>query len=271
MAKKKILYIAQEVFPYTDEILGEQSKVLPLGMLEAGNDIRVFMPKYGTINERRHQLHEVIRLSGVNLTVDDTVHQLIIKVASLMPQRMQVYFIDNEDFFSRKFTTVNADGDLFEDNVERAVFFIRGVFEAIKKLRWVPDIIHCQGWFPGLAPLYIRTLLKDTPGISQAKLVFSIYDMTPKVPFAAHLTRVLNFDGIKDKSLDGSPLSREELIKLIVRYVDAVVFATDEISPDIVTWVKERKGLKSLEYIPLEQSVEAVSDFYDKLLADNNK
>lgn len=268
MAKRKILYIAQEISPYVEENVSDQSKILPLGMLERGDDIRVFMPNYGTINERRHQLHEVIRLSGVNLTVNDRVHQLIVKVASLMPQRMQVYFIDNDDLFSRKGTVQDADGHLYEDNVQRAVFFIRGVFETIKKLRWVPDIIHCQGWFSGLAPLYLKTLFKDDPALSGAKLVFSIYDMTPEIPFGANLTEVLKYDGITHELLDGSPLTREDLTKVIIYFIDGIVFGTEDISPEVVKWVKESKKANVLEYLPAEESVESVSDFYDELLTD---
>lgn len=271
MTKRKILYIAQEISPYVEESVSDQSQLLPLDMLERGDDIRVFMPNYGTINERRHQLHEVIRLSGVNLTVNDRVHQLIVKVASLLPQRMQVYFIDNDDLFARKGTVRDQAGELYEDNVQRAVFFIRGVFETIKKLRWVPDVIHCQGWFSGLAPLYLKTLFKDDPALSGAKLVFSVYDMTPEVPFGKNLTEVLKYDGITHELLDGAPLTREELTKLIFHFIDGIVFGTQEISNDVVEWAKEFEDVNVLEYLPVEESLEAISNLYDELLKGNSK
>ncbi len=272
MTKRKILYIAQEISPYVEESVSNQSQHLPLDMLERGDDIRVFMPNYGIINERRHQLHEVIRLSGVNLTVNDRVHQLIVKVASLLPQRMQVYFIDNDDLFARKGTVLdNSTGRLYDDNVQRAVFFTRGVFETIKKLRWVPDIIHCQGWFTGLAPLYLKTLFKADPALSGAKLVFSVYDKTPETPFGENLTEVLQYDGITHELLDGSPLTREDLTKLIFNYIDGIVFGTEDISKDVVKWAKESKNVNVLEYLPVEESFSAISDLYDELLKNISK
>lgn len=265
MNKKKILYIAQEISPYVEENVSDQSKVLPLGMLARGHDIRTFMPNYGTINERRNQLHEVIRLSDVNLTVNDKVHQLVVKVASLLPQRMQVYFIDNDDFFSRKGTVTDKEGNFYEDNCERSAFFIRGVFETVKKLRWVPDIIHCQGWFSGLAPLYLSTLYKDDPALSGAKVVFSIYDMTPETPFGQDLTQVLGYDEIKHELLDGSALKRDDLYKLILSYVDGLLFATSDVS-DETRESAAKLDLPVMDYDNTEEAVEAVDAFYDQLL-----
>lgn len=266
MSKKKVLYLAQEIYPYLeDSQVGKESELVPLGIMERGNDIRTFMPNYGTINERRNQLHEVIRLSGVNLTVNDKVHQLVVKVASLMPQRMQVYFIDNEDFFGRKGVfTDPSNNKYYEDNVERAVFFIRGVFETVKKLRWIPDIIHCQGWFTGLAPLYLKTLFKDDPALSQAKIVFSAYDESPDYPFAENLTEVLAYDGIKDPLLDGKKLDRDSLVQLILKYIDGMVIATSNVGKPLMDAIKE-SGVEYLEYQNNEQVIEAMADFYLKL------
>lgn len=265
MNKKKILYIAQEISPYVEENVSDQSKILPLGMLSRGHDIRTFMPNYGTINERRNQLHEVIRLSDVNLTVNDKVHQLVVKVASLLPQRMQVYFIDNDDFFTRKGTVTDKEGNLYEDNCERSVFFIRGVFETVKKLRWVPDIIHCQGWFSGLAPLYLSTLYKDDPALSGAKVVFSIYDMTPETPFGAELTEVLKYDEITHELLDGSALKRDDLYRLIFSYVDGLLFSTPDVSEESREWAK-KLSIPTIDYDNMEESIDAVDAFYDRLL-----
>lgn len=163
MKATKVLFIAQEITPYLPESeIANVCRYLPQGVQERGREIRTFMPKYGNINERRNQLHEVIRLSGMNLIIDDTDHPLIIKVASIQAARMQVYFIDNEDYFQRKFTTEDENGNSFDDNDERSIFFVRGVMETVKKLRWVPDIIHCHGWMTALAPLYIKKPMPKT-------------------------------------------------------------------------------------------------------------
>lgn len=266
MSRNKVLYLAQEIYPYLeDSVVGKESELVPLGIMARGNDIRTFMPNYGVINERRNQLHEVIRLSGVNLTVNDKVHQLVVKVASMMPQRMQVYFIDNDDFFGRKGVFTNPeDNNYYEDNVERAVFFIRGVFETIKKLRWIPDIIHCQGWFTGLAPLYLRTLFKDDPALSKAKIVYSAYDSTPNFPFAENLTEVLAFDGIKDPLLTGDKLDKETLIQLILKYVDGMVLATSDASQTLLDTIK-KSGVPYLDYQNPEQVIKSMAEFYGRV------
>ncbi|MBR8763310.1 Glycogen synthase [Porphyromonas levii] len=266
VARKKVLYLAQEIYPYLeDSPVGKDSKLIPLGILERGNDIRTFMPNYGVINERRNQLHEVIRLSGVNLTVNDKVHQLIIKVASLMPQRMQVYFIDNDDFFGRKGVFTESDGTYYQDNVERAVFFIRGVFETVKKLRWIPDIIHCQGWFTGLAPLYLRTMLKDDPALSRAKIVYSAYDTAPEFPFDDQLTGVLGYDNIKHPLLDGNKLDREALVKLILEYVDGIIYSEANASDELKNVIKN-SGIKALNFESDDKLIETVADFYTDVI-----
>src|SRR5574344_470161 len=169
----KVLYVPQEIFPYLPASeVSTISRELPQAIQEQGREIRTFMPKYGCINERRNQLHEVIRLSGMNLIIDDTDHPLIIKVASIQSARMQVYFIDNEDYFENREILADANGEEYDDNEERSIFFIRGVMETIKKLRWVPDIIHCHGWFSALAPLYIKKGYKDDPCFKNTKVVY---------------------------------------------------------------------------------------------------
>jgi starch synthase len=175
MSKHKILYICQQIMPYLPE--NEESKLcreLSQVMQERGNEIRTFMPRYGCVNERRNQLHEVIRLSGMNLIIDDNDHQLIIKVASIPSARIQIYFIDNEDFFSRRATVRDEAGVEFEDNDERMVFFARGVLETVKKLRWTPDIVHCHGWFSTVAPLYLRKVFNNDPIFRDVKIVSSL-------------------------------------------------------------------------------------------------
>ena len=182
----KVLFITQEITPYVPE--SEMSLVgrnLPQAIQEKGREIRTFMPKWGNINERRNQLHEVIRLSGMNLIIDDTDHPLIIKVASIQSARMQVYFIDNDDYFQNRLETADENGVEYEDNDSRAIFYARGVLETVKKLRWCPDIIHCHGWMTALAPLYIKKAYKDEPSFRDAKVVFSVFEDDFKESFMA--------------------------------------------------------------------------------------
>ncbi len=161
MKKARVLFVSQEMSPYLEPTpIGTITRQLPQGIQERGREIRTFIPRYGSINERRNQLHEVIRLSGINIIIEDTDHPLIIKVASIQAARMQVYFIDNDDYFSRKETLLNKKGQPFEDNDERSIFFCRGVVETIKKLGWKPDIVHCHGWFTSLLPMYLKTCLR---------------------------------------------------------------------------------------------------------------
>ena len=175
MGKKRILYVSQEISPYTKE--NKRSNFcmnLPQVVQEKDNDIRIFMPKFGTINERRHQLHEVIRLSGMNLVINDIDMPLIIKVASIPKERMQVYFIDNEDYFKRKQMLLDTKGKGFKDNDERMIFFTKGVLETVKKLNWSPDVINCHGWFTSLFPLYMKTYFKNEPIFKKSKIVTSV-------------------------------------------------------------------------------------------------
>ena len=175
--KTKILYVSQEILPFTPETpTAQQSRSLPQAVHEGGKETRIFMPRYGKINERRHQLHEVIRLSGMNLIIDDTDHPLIIKVASIPQIRLQVYFIDNQEFFHRKAMFHDEDNTMFPDNDMRMIFFTKGVLETVKKLGWTPDIIHCHGWFTSLMPLYVKQLYKRDPHFADTKIVTSLYE-----------------------------------------------------------------------------------------------
>ncbi len=172
MEKKRILFVSQEITPFLPKTeMSNTSRRLPQVIQDAGKEIRVFMPKFGAINERRHQLHEVIRLSGLNLVIDDKDHPLIIKVASIPSARMQVYFIDNEEFFKRKNTIEDENGEMYKDNDERSMFFCRGVLETVKKLGWKPDVIHCHGWMASLMPLYIKKMYNKDPHFSDSKIV----------------------------------------------------------------------------------------------------
>lgn len=267
MDAKKVLFIAQEITPYLPESeIATICRDLPQGIQERGREIRTFMPKYGCINERRNQLHEVIRLSGMNLIIDDTDHPLIIKVASIQSARMQVYFIDNEDFFHRKATVLDEGGGGFDDNDERAIFYVRGVFETIKKLRWIPDIIHCHGWFTGLAPLYLRRMYLDDPCFSNTKVVYSIYDNAFKSTLGKGLNKKIKQDGATDDDLKIiTKTDHLSLSKLAINFSDAVIQGSSAIDKKITDYITE-SGKAFLPYQSPENYIDAYNAFYDTVL-----
>lgn len=269
MESKKILFVSQEITPYLPE--SEMSNIgrnLPQGIQDRGKEIRTFMPRFGCINERRNQLHEVIRLSGMNLIIDDTDHPLIIKVASIQAARMQVYFIDNEDFFHRKHTLHDANDDFFKDNDERAIFFARGVIETVKKLQWAPDLIHCQGWFTSLIPLYVKKYYDDDPLFMDTQVVTSIYDKEYPQSLDKRLKLKLEWDGIKtDEITDISNPTYENLLKLALNYSDGVIFGSEKINEEAKSFAL-KSGLPVLEYQSEETYIDAYSEFYDKILSE---
>ena len=213
MSALKVLYISQEITPYLPStVRADLCRQLPQSILEKGKEVRIFMPKFGNINERRNQLHEVIRLSGMNICIDDTDHPLIIKVASIQQARMQVYFIDNEDFFQRKYDIADENGE-FDDNEDRAIFFLRGVLETVKKLRWSPDVIHCHGWISALAPIYIKRAYNNDPFFKDSRIVYSVYDDDFKKNFSAKFAEKLKINGISDE--DVADVNIEEVASAI--------------------------------------------------------
>jgi starch synthase len=202
MADKKILFVATEIAPYLAETkMSLIARQLPQGIHDRGKEIRTFMPKFGLINERRNQLHEVIRLSGMNLIIDDTDHPLIIKVASIQAARMQIYFIDNDDFFQRKHLLHDDNGVEFPDNDDRSIFYVRGVIETVKKLRWAPDLIHCHGWMTALTPLYIKKHYRSDPYFKNSKIVYSVYDDEFKRTFPNNFPQKAKIEGVTDNDL----------------------------------------------------------------------
>ena len=244
MDAKKILFIAQEITPYLPESeIATICRNLPQGIQERGREIRTFMPKFGNINERRNQLHEVIRLSGMNLIIDDTDHPLIIKVASIQAARMQVYFIDNDDFFQRKHTVCDEKGNEYEDNDDRSIFYVRGVLETVKKLRWIPDLIHCHGWISALAGLYIKRMYADDPCLRNAKIVYSIYNDGFKNPFNKNFATKLKTDGAKDADLKliKTDTSFVALTKLAIDFADGVIQGSETIDPEITEYISTKK------------------------------
>ena len=263
----KVLFITQEIPPYVSE--SEMSLVgrnLPQAIQEKGREIRTFMPKWGNINERRNQLHEVIRLSGMNLIIDDTDHPLIIKVASIQSARMQVYFIDNDDYFQNRLQVVDENGVEYEDNDARAIFYARGVLETVKKLRWCPDVIHCHGWMTALAPLYIKKAYKDEPSFRDAKVVFSLYDNDFKEPFHPDFASKLLLKGISKKDVADlkEPVDYTALCKLAVDYSDGVIQQSEHVNEEVIAYARQI-GKPVLGYQSPEIFADACNDFYDQV------
>ena len=265
----KVLYISQEIFPYLPESeIANMGRFLPQAVQDRGRETRTFMPKFGAVNERRNQLHEVIRLSGMNLIIDDTDHPLIIKVASIQAARMQVYFIDNDDYFHRKNTIADEAGEEYEDNDERTIFFVRGVMETVKKLRWTPDVIHCQGWMTALAPLYIKKAFNDDPFFKHSKVVYSVFNDDFKKPFRNLFAERLMLEGIekkhvtqvKDKEIDFVALT-----KLAIDYSDGVIQSSPVVNEEVLKYVASKK-MKFLSYQSSEDYADAYVEFYDSLV-----
>ena len=269
MDAKKILFIAQEIYPYLPESeIATICRNLPQGIQERGREIRTFMPKFGNINERRNQLHEVIRISGMNLIIDDTDHPLIIKVASIQAARMQIYFIDNDDFFQRKATVKDKEGKEYEDNDERSIFYVRGVLETVKKLRWIPDLIHCHGWMSALTGVYIKRMYADDPSLRNAKIVYSVYDDDFQSPMSANLAVKLKTDGAKDADLKNlkTDTSFVGLSKLAVDFADGVIQGSPEINPEVLAYIGQKEQLPFLPYQSPETYIDAFNKFYDTVL-----
>ena len=242
MKAEKILFVTQEINPYVPaSTLTELGREVPLGTIEQGREIRAFMPKWGNINERRNQLHEVIRLSGMNLIIDDTDHPLLIKVASITGTRMQVYFIDNEDFFGKRLQEAGEDGIEYTDNVERAVFYARGVLETVKKLRWTPDVIHCQGWISGILPVYLKTAYADEPCFRDCRVVYTVTDNQLTRSTGPRMANILEFRNAGQESIAefGEDLSTKQLEMLAIKYADGVSFHTPTPDADLLAYAQQ--------------------------------
>ena len=263
MSGKKILYICQGISPYLAETeMHMLCRQLPQLMQEQGNEIRLFTPRYGCINERRGQLHEVIRLSGMNLIIDDNDHQLIIKVASIPGARLQVYFIDNEDFFKRKAGAFDENGEPFDDNDERAIFFARGVLETVKKLRWEPDIIHCHGWMSAVAPAYIKRVFKKDPIFSKSKIVISTYEQDK---FNGHLCETIQAKLIKEDLEDNDTNALElptyeNFIDYAMGHADALIQYGDENQT-----LKEMAGKRNITHTLINNNQENLTQVYNDI------
>ncbi len=274
MNVKKVLFITQEIVPYVSEsAMSSAGRYLPQAIQESGREIRTFMPRWGGINERRNQLHEVIRLSGMNIIIDDTDHPLIIKVASIQAARMQVYFIDNDDYFHKRQMLVDENGEEYPDNVERAIFYARGVLETVKKLRWCPDVIHCFGWMSAVAPLYIKTAYKDDPPFANAKVIYSAYNEKPSSLSVDDFKRCLSFRSVDDAFLSGLDVdfsSPDVLNRLAVAFSDGLVQAEDGACPDLMDFAAAR-NLPLLAYPGTDSLAESYGEFYEKVFLESQK
>lgn len=254
---KRILFISQEISPY----LAEESPIrllnrqLPEYFQSHGFETRTFMPKFGEINERRNQLHEVIRLSGMNLIIEESDHPLLIKVASIQSARIQIYFIDNDDLFHRRRGIADENGTEYTDNDDRVIFYARGVIETVKKLRWTPDIILCSGWMSALAPLYLKRAFNDEPFFANSKIAVMLDENEYKTPFSTKFTDKLRIDGITNtdvRNLAGFPVGYEELMRLAVDFSDAIIYGMPKVNQRVANYA-ETKGKPILNYAPTEE------------------
>ena len=264
----KVLFITQEIIPYVDESeMSAAGRKLPQAIQEKGREIRTFMPKWGNVNERRNQLHEVIRLSGMNLIIDDTDHPLIIKVASIQAARMQVYFIDNDDYFQNRLMATDEEGKEYEDNDERAIFYARGVLETVKKLRWCPEAIHCQGWISALVPLYIKKAYMDEPSFRDSKVIFSLFENTLASDLQENIVEKMLLKGIDKSEIEAiipANATYKDLLKLAIAYSDGVIQHSEKVDPELLEYAKD-KGIPVLEYQPTDDFADAINQFYDKI------
>lgn len=272
---KRVLFVNSEIFPYLPESeISLIGRYLPQGIQESGKEIRSFMPRYGCINERRNQLHEVIRLSGMNIVVNDIDRPLVIKVSSISAARMQVYFIDNEDYFHRKFIYTDTEGNLFADNDERAAFFARGILETVKKLRWKPDVIHCQGWISHFLPIYLKKAYSDDPIFSDSKVVLTLYNEHLDQTFSPDIIEKVTMHGVKAKNLEIlSTPNGINLAKLAIQYADGIIMGEENVNQELVDYVNEYK----LPILPYEKfdhtntgSIQRYNTFYDQFIKSSS-
>ncbi len=269
MSKKRVLYVTQEMNPYTtiSEISDLVKKLAPLSQSK-GMDVRVLMPKYGSINERRHRLHEVVRLSGMNIIVDDDDFPLIIKVASLPGSRLQVYFLDNEEFFKRKFVFDDEDEKPFEDNQERMVFFCKGVIETVKKFGWPPDILHCHGWMTSLVPFYLKNVYNNEPIFENTNIVYSAYSNDYEKTFTPKFFETAAINALEEEDL--SAFRDKDAAKLLIggiKYADAIVKGSESLDKDVEELI-EKSDLPTLDYYNVEEIAAPIIEFYKGLLEE---
>src|SRR4249919_1100415 len=250
-AKKRILFIANEMSPYLE--LTEFSEIvnrLAIKSNDSGFEVRCIMPRFGVINERRHRLHEVVRLSGINVSVDNDDLPLQIKVASLPNARLQIYFLDNEDLFKRKFIFHDENEKWYDDNDLRTVFFCKGALETVKKFGWPPDIIHCSGWMTGLIPAYLKTLYKKEPVFAHSKIVFTIGQNTFKEKLGSDFNKLANIhSSLKDKDLEPfGEANNTAMFRGAATYADAISFGAEKTDKKLIDEFGKVSGKKVLSF-----------------------
>lgn len=267
---KRVLFVNSEIYPYLPESeIANIGRYLPQGIQERKKEIRSFMPRYGCINERKNQLHEVIRLSGMNIIINEVDRPLVIKVASVAAARMQVYFIDNEDYFHRKQIYRDEKGEFFADNGERAIFFARGVLETVKKLRWAPDIIHCHGWISEILPAYLKKVYVDDPIFSGSKIVLSLYDDMNDISFQDKFREKIAFGSLEESSisLPDCPTGTD-LAKFAAEYSDGIIIGSENVPEELQEFCKN----SGLPFLPFKKGsyedgsyLDDYNCFYDQL------
>lgn len=267
MEKKRLLLVTQEMNPYNAlSAISQIAQQIPQYMHDHGMELRILMPRFGTINERRHRLHEVVRLSGMNIVVNDEDFPLIIKVASMPGSRLQVYFLDNDEFFKRKSVFEDAEGRPFEDNMERMIFFCKGAIETVKKFGWPPDIIHCHGWMTGMLPFFLRTLYKDEPLFRNSRLVWSAYEHDADPQFRPEdLVKALvppMEDSLLSVFRKGDGVSLDQGA---VSHADAVIQCTEALSANTREAIVA-SGKPVLDPVSEDNLLPAYQVFYDSLL-----
>lgn len=268
MGKTKLLFITHEMSPFLDlTAISKITRTLPQAMQEKGLEIRILMPRFGNINERRNRLHEVIRLSGMNIIIDENDNPLIIKVASIPAARMQVYFLDNEDYFHRKYVFEDAKGKFYADNDERSIFFCKGALETVKKLGWAPDIVHCHGWMSSLIPAYLKTNYKDDPTFKEAKVVYSVYENSFAGALDEGFVKKALVKGMAEKDLEAyTDASHDGLTKAAISYSDAVVLGAESIEEEMLNFVK--KSEKPVLDYSSTSDMENYYNFYQEIATD---
>ena len=268
MAKTKILFIAHEMSPFLELTkIAKITRQLPQAMQEKGFEIRILMPRFGNINERRNRLHEVIRLSGMNIVINDNDNPLIIKVASLPTARMQVYFLDNEEYFQRKQVFRDAKEKFFDDNDERMIFFCKGAIETVKKLNWVPDIIHVHGWMASLLPIYMKHYYKDEALFSETKIVTSVYSQSFEGSLDAEMINKIKFDGVPQDAIQELELPNyENLIKAAIKHSDGVIIASENVSESLTKFIQSSEK-PFLPFASKDKFTEAYTNFYKSMLS----
>ena len=269
----RILFVSQQIYPYLDQEtpIRMLNRKLPEWFQSSGYETRTFMPKFGDINERRNQLHEVIRLSGMNIIISDVDHPLLIKVASIQTARIQIYFIDNDDYFYRRKGVVDSEGVEYKDNDERSIFFARGVLESVKKLRWTPNIVHCSGWMSALTPLFLKKLYSDTPFFKDTKVILSLDDQEYATPFSSKFSNKILGGGILNsdiRTIAGLPVGYEDLMRLAIDYSDAIVLASENVNQRLLNYA-QNSGKPIMSYAGEDK--QAYIDFYNSLLSEGNE